>query len=229
MTSVVVCLEDAIADEQVAAAERNLVDAFCAPARRRRPASCRCCSSGSASPRRSPRSSGGSGRPRTCSPGSCCRSSPRAAAPSTCSRSRRPSAEAGGRCWRCRCSSPARVLYAETRVDELTRLRALLRPRPAAHPRRPHRRHRPVRGSTACAAHRDLTIYDVRVVAEADRRRRQRPRPRRRHRVHRDRAGVGVLLGHERMFKPQLRQSPFARARRPAPARRAVSPSASTG
>ena len=135
---------------------------------------------------------GGSGRRRACSPASCCPSSPRAAAPSTCSRSTAAEREAGVSLLAMPVLESGAVLYAETRVDELTRLRALLH--------RDRRRILAVRiGATdLCALYGlrrspDLTIYDVKVVVGADRRRRQRARPRRRHRVHRDRAGLGVL------------------------------------
>ena len=78
VTSVVVCLEDAIADEQVGGGRGQ-------PGRRRSPPCTRepharaaaAVRPGARGRARSPRSSGGSGRRRTCSTASSCRSSPR--------------------------------------------------------------------------------------------------------------------------------------------------------
>ena len=219
VTSVVVCLEDAIADEQVATAEENLVEAFSAlhgdahgelpllfvrvreaaqiPALLRRLGQAACLLDGFVLPKFTEIS--GTEYLLTLE------AAEREAGVSLLAM---PVIESGA------------VLYAETRVDELTRLRALLH--------RDRRRILAVRiGATdLCALYGlrrspELTIYDVKVVSavigdvvnvlgRAD--------------------GTGFTVtgpvweyfgGHERIFKPQLRAVPVPPARRAAPARRA--------
>ena len=191
VTSVVVCLEDAIADEQVADAEGNLVEAFSAlhaephdelpllfvrvreaaqiPALVRRLGRAAHLLDGFVLPKFTALS--GTEYLLTLE------AAEREAGVSLLAM---PVIESGA------------VLYAETRVDELTRLRALLH--------RDRRRILAVRiGATdLCALYGlrrspELSIYDIKVVSGAHRRRRQRARPHRRHRVHGVRAGVGVL------------------------------------
>jgi citrate lyase beta subunit len=207
VTSVVVCLEDAIADEQVAAAEENLVEAFSAlhtdahgelpllfvrvreaaqiPALLRRLGQAAHLLDGIVLPK------------FTALTGTeyllTLEAAEREAGISLLAM---PVIESGA------------VLYAETRVDELTRLRALLH--------RDRRRILAVRiGATdLCALYGlrrspELSIYDIKVVSaligdvvnvlgRTD--------------------GTGFTVsgpvweyygGHERIFKPQLRQSPF--------------------
>ena len=206
-TSVVVCLEDAIADEQVGAAEDNLVDAFTAlhaeshaelpllfvrvreasqiPALVRRLGKAAHLLDGIVLPKFTAIS--GTEYLLTLE------AAEREAGVSLLAM---PVIESGA------------VLYAETRVDELTRLRALLH--------RDRRRILAVRiGATdLCALYGlrrspELSIYDIKVVSaligdvvnvlgRTD--------------------GTGFTVsgpvweyygGHERIFKPQLRQSPF--------------------
>src|SRR6185437_12989923 len=190
-TSVVVCLEDAIADEQVGAAEDNLVDAFTAlhaeshaelpllfvrvreasqiPALVRRLGNAAHLLDGIVLPKFTAIS--GTEYLLTLE------AAEREAGVSLLAM---PVIESGA------------VLYAETRVDELTRLRALLH--------RDRRRILAVRiGATdLCALYGlrrspELSIYDIKVVS-------------------------GLIVsgpvweyygGPERIFKPQLRQSPF--------------------
>jgi citrate lyase beta subunit len=207
VTSVVVCLEDAIADEQVAAAEENLVEAFSAlhtdahgelpllfvrvreaaqiPALLRRLGQAAHLLDGIVLPKFTALS--GTEYLLTLE------AAEREAGISLLAM---PVIESGA------------VLYAETRVDELTRLRALLH--------RDRRRILAVRiGATdLCALYGlrrspELSIYDIKVVSaligdvvnvlgRTD--------------------GTGFTVsgpvweyygGHERIFKPQLRQSPF--------------------
>jgi citrate lyase beta subunit len=207
VTSVVVCLEDAIADEHVAAAEENLVEAFSAlhsdahgelpllfvrvreaaqiPALLRRLGQAAHLLDGIVLPKFTALS--GTEYLLTLE------AAEREAGISLLAM---PVIESGA------------VLYAETRVDELTRLRALLH--------RDRRRILAVRiGATdLCALYGlrrspELSIYDIKVVSaligdvvnvlgRTD--------------------GTGFTVsgpvweyygGHERIFKPQLRQSPF--------------------
>jgi citrate lyase beta subunit len=207
VTSVVVCLEDAIADEQVGAAEDNLVEAFTAlhaeshaelpllfvrvreasqiPALVRRLGKAAHLLDGIVLPKFTALS--GTEYLLTLE------AAEREAGVSLLAM---PVIESGA------------VLYAETRVDELTRLRALLH--------RDRRRILAVRiGATdLCALYGlrrspELSIYDIKVVSaligdvvnvlgRTD--------------------GTGFTVsgpvweyygGHERIFKPQLRQSPF--------------------
>ena len=164
----------------------------CARCTRSTRPSCRCCSCGCVRWPSCPRWSPGWARPARCWTGSCCPSSPRPSAPSTCTRWTRPTARAGKLFLAMPVIESGAALYAETRGDELTRLRALL-----------HRdrrrilavrlgRHRPVRAvrSAPLAGPVDLRREGGQ---RADRRRGERAGPGRRHRVHRDRAGMGVL------------------------------------
>ena len=223
VTSVVVCLEDAIADEQVGAGRGQ-------PGRRRSPrctrsrtGSCRCCSSGCARPARSPRSSGGSGRPAHLLDGIVLPKFTALSGTEYLLTLEAAEREAGVSLLAMPVIESGAVLYAETRVDELTRLRALLH--------RDRRRILAVRiGATdLCALYGlrrspELSIYDIKVVSaligdvvnvlgRAD--------------------GTGFTVsgpvweyfgGDERIFKPQLRESPFHRAQRPEPAGRAGVP-----
>ena len=207
VTSVVVCLEDAIADEQVGAAEDNLVDAFTALhaeshgelpllfVRVREAA-------------RSPRSSGGSGQAAHLLDGIVLPKFTALSGTEYLLTLEAAEREAGVSLLAMPVIESGAVLYAETRVDELTRLRALLH--------RDRRRILAVRiGATdLCALYGlrrspELSIYDIKVVSaligdvvnvlgRTD--------------------GTGFTVsgpvweyygGHERIFKPQLRQSPF--------------------
>jgi hypothetical protein len=213
VTSVVVCLEDAIPDEHVPGAEDNLVRALTEldadPAaelpllfvRVREPRRCR-------------RWWRARGAPSGRSTGSCCPSSPRPGgteylhALDDADRRAAPHRPGQGLLAMPVIESGA-VLYAETRVDELTRLRALLH--------RDRARILAVRlGATdLCALYGlrrspELSIYDVKVGQLADRRRRQRAGPRRRQPASPSPARSGSTTPPaERLFKPQLRRSPF--------------------
>ena len=222
VTSVVVCLEDAIADEQVGAAEDNLVEAFSAlhaephdelpllfvrvreaaqiPALVRRLGQAAHLLDGIVLPKFTALS--GTEYLLTLE------AAEREAGVSLLAM---PVIESGA------------VLYAETRVDELTRLRALLH--------RDRRRILAVRiGATdLCALYGlrrspELSIYDIKVVSGAHRRRRQRARPHRRHRVHRVRAGLGVLRRPRADLQAAAAAVAVPPARRHAPARRAGLP-----
>ena len=228
----VVCLEDAIADERVADGEDNLVEALLRQlhaatvqdelpllfvrVRERRS--------------RSRRSSGGSASAAHVLDGFVL---PKFTAAqrhrATCSRSTTAEREAGTyAAGHAGDRVAARCCYAETRVDELTRLRALLH--------RDRRRILAVRiGATdLCALYglrRSPELVDLRHQGRrrAHRRRRQRARPYRRHRVHGVRAGVGVLRRPRADLQAAAAPVAVPPARRPHAARRAGRPAPSTG
>ncbi len=131
---------------------------------------------------------------------------------------------AGPRCLAMPVLESGAVLYAETRVDELTRLRALLHRDRRPDPRRPARRHRPLRRSTGCAA-RPTCPSTTSRWSRPDRRRRQRARPGRRHRLHRHRPGLGVL----RRRRAHLQAAAAAVARSPSTTRPSCAASWSPG
>ena len=163
VTSVVVCLEDAIADEQVGGGRGQPGRRVHRPARRSRTRSCRCCSSGCARPRRSPRSSGGSGQAAHLLDGFVLPKFTALSGTEYLLTLEAAEREAGVSLLAMPVIESGAVLYAETRVDELTRLRALLH--------RDRRRILAVRiGATdLCALYGlrrspELSIYDIKVV-----------------------------------------------------------------
>ena len=227
VTSVVVCLEDAIADEQVATAEDNLVEAFSAlHARRARGAAAavRPGARGRADPRARPAARAGGAPPRRHRPAEVHRAQ----------RHRVPAHARGGRAGGGRLAAGDagdRVRRRALRRDPGRRAHPPPRaaaPRPAAHPRGPHRRHRPVRALRPAALPGAVHLRHQGRL-RADRRRRQRARPHRRHRVHRVRAGVGVLRRPRTDLQAAAAAVPVPPARRAAACAASWSPAPSTG
>ena len=149
VTSVVVCLEDSVADERLAEAEANLVTALDRAARRQGPAELPLLfvrvRAAAQIPALVARLGPGGARARRVRAAQVHR---RDRHRPTCTRWTRPTGGPAALLVMPVLESGA-VLYAETRVDELTRLHALLHRDRRPHPRRPPRRHRPLRALRA--------------------------------------------------------------------------------
>ena len=213
VVSMVLCLEDSIADAEVADAEENLVRQFAELAARAGDGGLPLLFVRVRAPSRYPTSCGGSAPPCGCCPDSCCRSSPRNAACPSWRRSPPPRRPADAGSSPCRSWSRPSCCYlrdaASRPCDGISRTVDKYRDRVLA---------LRLGVTDFCSAYGlrrapDMTAYDVQVVASVI-------------------ADVVNMLGRadgtgftvtgpvweyfrvqERMFKPQLRRSPFLEGR----------------
>ena len=213
VVSMVLCLEDSIGDAEVAGRRGEPRPAVRRPRRARPAPSCRCCSSGSATPSRSPTWCGRLGPRRTAAvrirtPE--VHRGARRALPGGARRAPRPTS--GRRLFAMPVLESPELLHLETRVETLAGHRPHRRQVPRPGPRPAARRHRLLLRLRP-APPPDMTAYDVQIVASVI-------------------ADVVNVLGRadgtgftvtgpvweyfrvqERMFKPQLRRSPFLEGR----------------